>query len=57
MNEGLQGGNLSGSLALPASASREGGRPAPATPLLRVYFLRLKNRECRVNGELWLVFS
>jgi len=50
-------GNLSGSLALPASASREGGRPAPATPLLRVCFLKLKNRECRVNGELWLVLS
>ena len=40
-----------------ATASREGRRPAPAGPLLRVYFLRLKNRECRVNGELWLVLS
>jgi len=27
-----------------ATASREGGRPAPATLLLRVYFLELKNR-------------
>jgi len=27
-----------------ATISREGGRPAPAIPLLRVYFLGLKNR-------------
>lgn len=27
-----------------ATASREGGRPAPAMTLLRVYFLGLKNR-------------
>ena len=27
-----------------ATTSREDGRPAPATPLLRVYFLGLKNR-------------
>ena len=33
-------------------ASREDGRPAPATPLSRRYFSRLRDRECRVNGQL-----
>lgn len=40
-----------------ATASREGGRPAPAMTLLRVYFLGLKNRGnrgtmvcVRING-------
>ena len=32
-------GNQSGSPLKFATTSREGGRPAPATPLLRVYFL------------------
>jgi len=35
-----------------AGASREGGRPAPATPLSRRYLSRLRDGECRVNGQL-----
>ena len=37
-------GNQSDLVLDVATTSREGGRPALATPLLRVYFLRLKNR-------------
>lgn len=33
-------------------ASREGGRPVPAIGLSRRYLSRLRDGECRVNGQL-----